>query len=341
MRQLFVILAVCVTLSGCASSPLDKIPDLANKDLGDVTAILNNQDRVDADETQKLRHWKYSQGYFVKDVGEGAIQATKLRLIQVKPYCAALGGNLSEPVYETFANSITKIESLCSRKSDGAALFRVAMGYEVISVYKSRAPQQGACVWPMSDNPIYRENNVSSETYPVLCRAWFDAFQWKTSGISGDVEDQYKVGAMGFDTISNVDMQLQRRKNFLEQQQQAQLREIKMRIQLNEQEQARLRERALRDLPQVKSVGQKICRTVEITQRKVLGYAMGKPLYGVPSQQQAHITAFTENVSESKIQIRVSGIQANGENIKSIDGDVVIENGAVIWDEAANWGLCY
>lgn len=100
--------------------------------------------------------------------------------------------------------------------------------------------------------------------------------------------------------------------------------------------------RAKEEQLMVKTIGQKICRTEEISQRKVMGYFRGDPIYEKTSSKvQAMITAFTENASGSKIQIRISGMQANGSNLERIDGGVVLQNGAVIWDEAANWGLCY
>lgn len=92
----------------------------------------------------------------------------------------------------------------------------------------------------------------------------------------------------------------------------------------------------------VKTIGQKICRTEEITQRKTMGYFRGDPIYEKSSSKaQAMITAFTENSSGSKIQIRISGMVSNGSNLDRVDGDVVLQNGAVVWDEAANWRLCY
>lgn len=342
MRQMFVIISACSVIAGCASNPLGKVPDLANRNLGEVTAILSYSDQLNRpDETQKLRHWRYYRAYYAKDLGKDAILASEERLIKYEPYCTALGGKISEPTHETNSNSVTKIEIMCTRKNDGAAIFRVAMGYETISIYKSQVSQKGACVSLKPNDPIYSQDNVSSEKYPVLCRAWLDAFQWKTPGTFEDVDAEYKVGLNGFDTIENVDMQLRHKQDLLERQQQERKREIEAQIQLRDQEMVLQRERAIRDLPKVKSIGQKICRTIEITQRKVMGYAMGEPVYGEAVRQQANITAFTENVAGEKIQIRISGIQANGVNLDRIDGTVVMQNGAVIWDEASKWGLCY
>ena len=80
---------------------------------------------------------------------------------------------------------------------------------------------------------------------------------------------------------------------------------------------------------------------VTVTQRKVTGEFRGQPIYGEPIQVKAKITAFTENVSGDKIQLRISGMLVGDENVDRIDGEVVFQNGGVIWDNATNWGLCY
>jgi hypothetical protein len=100
------------------------------------------------------------------------------------------------------------------------------------------------------------------------------------------------------------------------------------------------REQTIRDLPRIKTGGEKICKTIDGTHRDILGYGMGKPMYGPERHVKYHISAFTENVSGSKIQVRISGIQLNGENVDRVDGDTVLQNGSIIWDEALEWSLC-
>jgi hypothetical protein len=55
---------------------------------------------------------------------------------------------------------------------------------------------------------------------------------------------------------------------------------------------------------------------------------------------------FTENVNGNKIQVRIGGIQkfdSSGNNLGNtdrVDGETVYQNGAVIWEDAANWNPC-
>ncbi len=86
-------------------------------------------------------------------------------------------------------------------------------------------------------------------------------------------------------------------------------------------------------------VGQKVCRQIGIKQ--IVNYTIvgQKPIYNT-DQRYANITGFVENKAGSKLQIRISGMQVNGSNVSHIDGDVVYENGSIIWDEAASWNSC-
>lgn len=85
-------------------------------------------------------------------------------------------------------------------------------------------------------------------------------------------------------------------------------------------------------------VGQTVCKNVQIT--KSWAYKN--------YNEDVKITGFVENSSASKVQIRISGmisggsdITRKGTNINRIDGDIVLETGAVIWDESYKWKSCY
>lgn len=86
------------------------------------------------------------------------------------------------------------------------------------------------------------------------------------------------------------------------------------------------------------SVGQKICRSIRIA----------KAWAGVNYNETVKAFGFVENSSDKKIQVRISGMISNGSditpsgtNINRIDGDIVLENGSVIWDASNNWGPCH
>jgi|CXWL01.1.fsa_nt_gi TPR repeat protein len=86
-------------------------------------------------------------------------------------------------------------------------------------------------------------------------------------------------------------------------------------------------------------VGQKICQDINITT------SFGSSTY----PHVVTITGFIENNANSKIQIRISSliiIQGSapykpvGSSMDRINGDVVYERGAIIWDESSNWKQC-
>lgn len=85
------------------------------------------------------------------------------------------------------------------------------------------------------------------------------------------------------------------------------------------------------------SVGQAVCKNIQMT----------KKWAGNNYDEDVKVTGFVENLSNGKVQIRISGMVSNGSgitkkgtNVDRINGDVVFENGSVIWDNAANWGSC-
>lgn len=128
----------------------------------------------------------------------------------------------------------------------------------------------------------------------------------------------------------------QQRKAAVEALQLAQQRKAELeRVQREQQ-----RQQSIRDLPRIQTVGEKICKTIDGKRKDVLGYGLGKPIYGPEHNVKYHLTAFTEKVSGSKIQVRISGMQLNGANVDRINGDTVLENGSIIWGEATEWNLC-
>ena len=99
------------------------------------------------------------------------------------------------------------------------------------------------------------------------------------------------------------------------------------------------REKALRDLPTVKKTGQKICRTIEGTNQSAFYVVAGRQV-----RPQYFLTAFTENTANDKIQLRIASIRAKLStgfvNTDRLDGDIVLQNNSVIWDDPLLWHPC-
>lgn len=97
-------------------------------------------------------------------------------------------------------------------------------------------------------------------------------------------------------------------------------------------------------LEQVKQIGQKICRIYSGTTFQTVSY--GSTTARVNEKNRTFkISGFTENTSKNKLQIRIGGIMAfEGYapvgNIDKLEGDIILQNGSVIWDEAGNWNPC-
>lgn len=339
MQRLFVVLLVLVTLAGCASAPtnpLSNVSNLSEKNLGEVVTLVYERkpEYVKLDETEKLWHWRANWATLNTDYS-WIIKGTNERFQFFESYCSARNGTLEGPkVYGSVANKSAK-EISCSDSKTKRPIFRVIASYNTIDRSINQIREVGGCVWLSSNQPGYDEHKT------LACSETIDAFQWKSSGSLDDLEHDYRLGHVGLSTVQAVLAEEQRQLQ-AEREAQAKLAQIQRDIeQRNLEQAARERERAMRDLPQVKTVGQKICRTIGITRRKVIGDYRGEPIYGEPTNAKVKVTAFTESVSGDKIQVRISGMQAGNENLDRIDGDVVFQNGGVIWDNATNWGLCY
>jgi hypothetical protein len=105
------------------------------------------------------------------------------------------------------------------------------------------------------------------------------------------------------------------------------------------------RELLIRNQQLVRSVGQKICKEINGTERRTLGTYNGESLYGPESKRKYHITAFTENIAGEKIQLRIAGIRkeipSGFSNIDRIEGDTVLQPNSVVWDDPLEWQPCY
>ena len=103
-------------------------------------------------------------------------------------------------------------------------------------------------------------------------------------------------------------------------------------------------DRKINNLPIIKQIGQKICKSLKGFDRQILGYFQNQALYGQPQNIDIYITAFTENVVNNKIQIRIAGIRKqifdSFENINSIDGDINIQINSLIWEDPMDWSPC-
>ena len=332
MQRLFVVLVVLFTLAGCASNPLSEVSNLAEKNLGEVLPAANGRPEYRQatleNETDKLKHWRMYSPRLYR--GPELISADMDKHLQyLEQYCSERGGDFGEIRTSNYPqNSMTVKEVTCVGKKTHNAIFKIYTGYSIVHRDVAWTRQPGKCVWLSRDQPGYTDDK------PLACSEWIDGFEWKSPGTLDDVDQSYKLlGVYGMATIAEADAYVQGKRDKDIADKAAFERQIQMRIQAKNEEEQRLRERAIRDLPQVKTIGQKICRTIEITQTK--------RLYQAPVNVQAKITAFTENVSGDKIQLRISGMRAGDENVDRIDGEVVFQNGGVIWDNATNWGLCY
>jgi hypothetical protein len=101
------------------------------------------------------------------------------------------------------------------------------------------------------------------------------------------------------------------------------------------------RKKALIDQSIVKRVGQKICRTVG-----GVGQFSSLLINGKQVRPQYVLSAFTENGANDKIQLRIAAIR---EELPSgfsnmprllLDGDIVLQNNTVIWDDPLLWHPC-
>jgi hypothetical protein len=95
----------------------------------------------------------------------------------------------------------------------------------------------------------------------------------------------------------------------------------------------------------VKSIGQKVCKSVDGTQKHALGVYMGETIYGQAIGKKYYLTAFTEKVAGSKIQLRIASvmmIDRSGAlvNVNQLDGDTVMQPNSVLWDDAILWHPC-
>jgi len=319
-----VTILFSIFLAGCvAPHPMAKVSNLSEKSLGDAMALAlsTKTDNIVFDETGSFKHWKYGMPRFFS--GPEHVNASiDSRLSYFDRYCNSLGGELSTP--EVGEHGVREVR--CKQSKTGAAIFRVYAMTE-------------HCEYTPKSDPTY------DKELPYYCRRYqLDAFAWKAStDLNFDslyADYSYLSDFYGFQLLQVANQERERLRLRKLETEQARRERVKQLMADAERFISDRKAQAIRDLPKIKSTGQRICNTYQIDQRNVIGYARGKAVYSDPVATQAKVTAFTEQVSGSKIQIRISGIEANGENLDRIDGDVVLTNGAVIWDEAKNWKLC-
>lgn len=111
-----------------------------------------------------------------------------------------------------------------------------------------------------------------------------------------------------------------------------------------EAQEAADRQQAIKDLPVAKTIGQKICKTMDGTLQSAQYVANGRPLYGATMNVKYFLTAFTENAVGQKIQLRIASIRmrqgGNLVNMDRLDGDTVLQNNSVVWDDPLLWRPC-
>lgn len=96
--------------------------------------------------------------------------------------------------------------------------------------------------------------------------------------------------------------------------------------------------------PQVKTIGQQICKNAEGTESRVIAVSIGRPIYSDPVKRTYRITAVTEQVAANRISVRIGSIlsEVAGRTVyfDKLDGTPVYQTGQVLWDDAINWLPC-
>lgn len=310
-----------IWIAGCATAskppnPLANVPNLSEKNLGQVVSVAFSGMPIVSDETKNIQHWQTLASRRSPDRAN-MVGAFDLELGNFDKYCSSIGGKLVHPVPR---DRRVLAQVVCEQGNADKSIF-------LISAHTSA---------PDCRNTQPGEFGYDSY-YLYSCSVWVDAFRWKSPGPLSDFDREYRFGTVNNGYFTGEGYVTAQAANAQGKMLQAENSRKAAEIMAEFNRRKKLQQDS--EL-QEKTVGQKICRHVTATQRKVIGSAMNEPVYGAPTELYAKVTGFTEQLSADKIQIRISGIQANGENLNRIDGDVVIETGAVIWDNPKNWGLC-
>lgn len=187
MQRLLVVFVVLFAIAGCASNPLSSVSNLSEKKLDEVSKVIFPYAKVSADETNTLRHWKLSGQLLYTINRKIADMSLKLDdMPNFEAYCSAIGGKMSEPL------SLTEgaVEVVCTDKRTNQTTFVVAAGFVGCS--------------PLSANNKHYERGARE----VACEIWTDAFSWKSPGATKDIDESYKIGSRGFDTLQAVNAEL-------------------------------------------------------------------------------------------------------------------------------------
>lgn len=110
---------------------------------------------------------------------------------------------------------------------------------------------------------------------------------------------------------------------------------------------ARMKQMRAQNAIAMKSVGQKICRETDGTERAVIATSIVGPVYGKSEARKFQITAFTERIEGEKIQLRVAGIRkfdSLGNDLGSTpqldDAGTTLQVNSILWDDPMNWSPC-
>lgn len=97
-----------------------------------------------------------------------------------------------------------------------------------------------------------------------------------------------------------------------------------------------------RNLNRVKTIGTPVCRLAKAGYITQWGEVMGKPMYSKPESRIFSLSGITEQVSESKIQIRIKSIKMHESN-KFVDVEKVnneLQVNSLLWDDPSLWRAC-
>ncbi len=188
MQRLLFVFVVLFAIAGCASNPLSKVSNLPEKKLDEVSKVIFPYAKVSApDETNTLRHWKLSGQLLYTLNRKIADMSLKLDdMPNFGSYCSAIGGKMAEPI--SLAEGA--VEVVCTDKNTNQTIFVVAAGFVGCSALSATSKH-------------YERGGRE-----VACEIWTDAFSWKSPGATKDIDESYKIGSRGFDTLQAVNAEL-------------------------------------------------------------------------------------------------------------------------------------
>lgn len=306
------ILGIHLGLAGCVSNPVRDMPNLATASVGDVTAKLAEDikpGRSSKDESENFHHWRHHFPYCRTCYTRGLLDGQLFGAYQ--PACEARQANFSY---------------LPTRENPKFVECRSAAGELIFAVHAKVESGKALGTWF-----ITADSFEAKRLSPTL-KVW-DEYAVGSDGLYKRDKEQERIDAAKRADEAKVQLDRYRKA--------AALAKVEM-----ERQQRLDEEQRTRELPIVKTVGQKVCASGTGNERQVVAYAFGKPVFSDPVNREYRVTGFTEQVAGNRIRVLVAGIQiiegrGNTRAIDKLEGDAVLERGKPTWDDARNWRLCH